>query len=51
VIGQHTQKDVRFDSPLQMMEDGPLAQRAFDAAEGSLDPRQQDVVAPDVFGI
>src|SRR5260370_3322788 len=39
-----------FDSPLQMMEDGPLAQRTFDAAEGSLDSCQQDIVAPDVFG-
>src|SRR5260370_33931038 len=39
-----------FDSPLQMMEDGPLAQRTFDAAEGSLDSCQQDIIAPDVFG-
>src|SRR5258708_21845761 len=33
-----------------MMEDGPLAERAFDTAEGSLDSCQQDIVAPDVFG-
>src|ERR1700736_2899219 len=34
-----------------MMEDGPLAERAFETAEGSLDSCQQDIVAPDVFGI
>src|SRR5258705_10400985 len=33
-----------------MMEDGPLAERAFETAEGSLDSCQQDIVAPDVFG-
>src|SRR4029077_3881812 len=33
-----------------MMEDGPLAERAFETAEGSLDLCQQDVVAPEVFG-
>src|SRR5258708_29192983 len=33
-----------------MMEDGPLAEWAFETAEGSLDSCQQDIVAPDVFG-
>src|SRR4029077_12747756 len=33
-----------------MMEDGPLAERAFETAEGRLDSCQQDIVAPDVFG-
>jgi hypothetical protein len=34
----------------RVMEDGPLAERAFETAEGSLDSCQQDIVAPDVFG-
>jgi hypothetical protein len=44
VVGQHTQKDVGFDPSLQMMKDGSLAQGAFHGAEGSLDPRQQNML-------
>jgi len=34
----------------KMMEDGPLAERAFETVEGNLDSCQQDIVAPEVFG-
>jgi hypothetical protein len=43
VIGQDKQKNVGFDSPLQMMENGPLHIGASHAAEGSLKPCQQDL--------
>ena len=38
-----------FNPPLQMVEDRSLAQRAFQSAESRLNPRQQDVSAPDFF--
>jgi hypothetical protein len=34
--------------PGQTMGAGPLAQRDFDAVEGSLDPCQHNIVAPDI---
>jgi hypothetical protein len=34
----------------QMMEDGPLVERAFETVEGNLVSCQQDMVAPEVFG-
>jgi hypothetical protein len=50
VVGQHTEEDVGFNPPLQMMEDRSFAQGAFHGAEGSLNPRQQKISAPDLFG-
>jgi len=38
VVGQHTQKDVSFDSSLEMIKDGSFAQGTFYGAESSLKP-------------
>ena len=50
VVGQHTQKDMSFDPAFQPVEDGSLAQGAFHRTEGSFNPAQQHISAPDVFG-
>ena len=50
MIGKDTQKDVRLGPILQVVENGALHQRALHGSEGRLDPRQQNVGAPDFIG-
>jgi hypothetical protein len=51
VVGQHAKEDVRLNTPLQVMENGPLAQRTFHGAKGRFDTGKQDVGAPDFLGV
>src|SRR3970040_1481016 len=50
MVGKDTQKDVRLDPILKVVENGTLPQRALHGSEGRLEPRQQNVGAPDFIG-
>ena len=50
VVGEHTKEDVCLDAVLKMVEDRPLAQRAFHVAKSILDAGQQDIEAPCLLG-
>ena len=50
MVGKDTQKDVRLGPILKVVENGTLPQRALHGSEGRLDPRQQNVGAPDFIG-
>ena len=50
VVGQHTEKDVRFHPTLQVVENRSLAERALHVTEGIFGAREQDVEPPGFLG-
>ena len=47
VIGEHAEEDVGVHPSLDLVQDGPLGERALHVAEGIFDPREQAVDAPE----
>ena len=48
VISQQAEENVRLGAPLEVMEDGPLHQRALHGPKSRFHPGQQNVSFPDL---
>lgn len=50
-VGEEAEEDVSFNAGVQLVEDGPQAEVAFEVAEAFFDPDEVDVVAPEDGGV